>query len=157
MFLPPMASGPAWILPGSNVSYKRSALFAGGVPRYPVFWKTIANRDASSLWLAADVQVALDKPVPFGDFLRTRYHHGRCYAGMRGAGVLERIFRAATTPLLPAVFLWRWGTAYLSRGRHRGKLLATLPLQVALFGVWSWGELAGYLFGPGRSCRRLFY
>jgi glycosyltransferase involved in cell wall biosynthesis len=157
MFLPPMASGPRDILPGSNVSYKRPALFDGDAPRYPAFWKTFANQQAGALWLAADVRVALDKPVPFSDFLRTRYHHGRCFAGMRVTGLGERLVRALTAPLLPAVFLWRWGSAYLARGRHRDKFFATLPLQVLLFGTWSWGELMGYLFGAGDSCRRLHY
>jgi glycosyltransferase involved in cell wall biosynthesis len=157
MFLPPMDSGPRDLLAGSNVSYKRAALFDGALPRYPTFWKTLANQDAGPLWLAAGAVVALDKPVPFGDFLRTRYHHGRCFAGMRRVGRGERILRALTAPLLPAVFLWRWGSAYLGRGRNRSKLFATAPLQVLLFGTWALGELVGYLRGPGRSCRRLFY
>jgi hypothetical protein len=159
MFLPPMASGPAGILPGCNVSYKRAALFDGERPRYPVFWKTAANEAAgpSGRWLAADAVVALDKPIPFADFVRTRFDHGRCYAGMRGAALGERLLRALTAPLLPAVFLWRWSAPFLARNRYRGKLVATLPLQLLLVGMWSLGEMAGYLLGPGRRCRRLFY
>jgi glycosyltransferase involved in cell wall biosynthesis len=157
MFLPPMRSGPVDILPGANVSYKRAALFDGERPRHAAFWKTLANQEAGALWLAAGAVVALDKPIPFGDFLRTRYHHGRCFAGMRGGTLGERILRAFTAPLLPAVFLWRWGRAYLGRGRHRGKLFLTLPLQVLLFAVWSWGELVGYVLGTGASCRQLHY
>ena len=157
MFLPPMSSGRVDLLPGANLSYKRPALFDGDRPRYAVFWKTLANQEAGALWLAADLVVALDKPIPFGDFLRTRYHHGRCFAGMRGGTATEWALRAFTAPLLPAVFLWRWGSAYVGRGRYRGKLFATLPLQLLLFGVWSWGELVGYLRGPGKSCGQLYY
>jgi hypothetical protein len=36
-------------------------------------------------------------------------------------------------------------------------LIATLPLQILLFGMWAAGEGWGYLRGTGRSCRRLFY
>ena len=159
MFLPPMASGRMKILPGCNVSYKRPALFHGDAPRHPTFWKTLVNREAggTGLWLAASAVVALDKPIPFSGFLRTRYHHGRCFAGMRPAGAAERLGRALTAPLLPLVFLWRWGRAYLGRGRHRSKFWATLPLQALLFSAWAGGEMVGYLFGRGRSCGKLFY
>jgi hypothetical protein len=159
MFLPPMASGRVGLLPGCNVSYKREALFDGERPRYPVFWKTAANAAAgpSGLWLAGKAVVALDKPIPFADFVRTRFDHGRCFAGMRAAGMGERLARAVTAPLLPAVLLWRWAGPFLARNRYGGRLVATLPLQLLLFGMWSLGEMTGYLFGPGRSCRRLFY
>lgn len=158
LFLPPMSSGRVAILPGSNISYKREALFDGDRPRHASFWKTFVNREApSGLWLASKAVVALDKPIPFADFLRTRYDHGRCFAGMRGAAFGERLWRALTAPLLPLVFLWRWGRPYLGRRRYAGKLVLTLPLQLLLFGNWARGELAGYLFGSGRSCKKLFY
>ena len=161
LFMPPLASGRVALLPGCNISYKRQALFDGDRPRYASFWKTVANQDAASsgsgLWLNSEAVVALDKPVPFGDFLATRYHHGRCFAAMRGGALAERLGRALSAPLLPLVFLWRWGRPYLRRSRHPEKLLLTLPLQVLLFGNWSRGELVGYLFGIGRSGQKLFY
>jgi hypothetical protein len=163
MFMPPVTEGETEILAGSNVSYKRRALFDGARPRYPVFWKTFANWEVEGagtpLWLSSKVVVKLRKPVPFLDFLRTRYDHGRCFAGMRVAGdaTRERARRAVTAPLLPPVLLWRWGRVYWVKRRRRGRFLLTLPLQIALFAVWSWGELVGYLRGPGPCCARLFY
>lgn len=164
MFMPPMPAGEMEILPGSNISYKRPLLFdEANQPRYPVFWKTFTNQAAeaagSALWLAPEMQVSLYKPVPFVDFWRTRYHHGRCFAGMRVADApsRERLWRAATAPLLPFLLLWRWGQRYLRKGHHRDKFLLTLPLQWLLFGTWALGELAGYLRGTGDSCRELFY
>lgn len=163
MFLPPMASGTTEILPGSNIAYKRQALFDGDRPRHPLsFWKTFVNQavagdGGSGLYLTASAVVALDKPIPFRDFLRSRYDHGRCFAGMRAGRTVERALRALTTPVLPVVFLWRWGRRYWPRARYRRMLVATLPLQLLLFANWARGEFMGYVFGPGTSCRKLFY
>jgi hypothetical protein len=163
MFMPPVVEGAASIVPGSNVSYKRRALFDGERPRYPVFWKTFANWDAASagspLWLQPQIRVALNKPIPLGDYFRTRFHHGRCFAAMRveQAPWPLRGLRALTTPVVPLLLCWRWSRVILRKPQRRARYVATLPMQLALFAMWSVGELAGYLFGRGRSCRRLFY
>lgn len=163
MFMNPVARGPVGIVPGSNVSYKRSHLFDGERARHGVFWKTFVNAEAGrpgqALWLAPEVRVLLLKPIPFADFLRTRFFHGRCYAAMRveGQALPARWLRAASTPLVPVVLLWRWSRAIWPKRRHRRAYIQTLPLQLALFGVWAFGEFVGYLLGAGTSCRRLFY
>lgn len=164
MFMPPLEAGEMEILPGSNISYKREVLFAGEKPKQEEFWKTFVNRDVekagSRLWLAPSVVVRLHKPIPFWDFFRTRYDHGCCFAGMRAANISdsERLWRAIASPLLPLVFLWRWGRRYWVKGRdHRIKFVLTLPWQILLFGNWAWGECVGYLRGSGQSCDRLFY
>jgi glycosyltransferase involved in cell wall biosynthesis len=161
MFLPPMQEGPMDILAGSNVSYKREALFDADQARYPIFWKTFVNwelvQQGHTLWLEPNAIVLLDKPLQFADYLITRYYHGRCFAGMRHESLAVRLVRALATPLLPFVLLWRWSTRYWSRGRHREKLILTLPAQLLLFSNWSLGEMVGSLFGVGRSCTRLFY
>src|SRR5262249_25949638 len=101
----------------------------------------------------------LKKPIPIGDFFRTRYDHGRCFAGMRGANFnpARRLVHAVTFPLLPFLFLWRWGSNYWAKRRFRSKFITTLPLQLLLFGSWSVGEFVGYLRGPGNSCKALHY
>lgn len=163
MFMTPVARGPAGIVPGSNVSYKRSHLFDGPRARHAVFWKTFVNAEAAdsghSLWLEPDVRVSLNKPVPFRDFLRTRFFHGRCYAAMRveSRAWPIRWLHAASTPLVPFVLFVRWSRVIWPKGRHRLTYIRTVPLQMALFAVWALGELVGYLFGAGSSCRRLFY
>lgn len=163
MFMPPVASGPVPIVPGSNVSYKRSLLFDGDQPRHTVFWKTFVNLQAeaggSPLWLEPAVRVALHKPIPFSDYLHTRFFHGRCFAAMRveGASWHHRALRALSTPLVPFVLCARWSRVIWRKRRERLKFVCTLPLQLTLFGIWSLGELCGYLFGRGGACRRLFY
>jgi len=160
MFMPPMDEGEIEILPGSNVSYKRRALFADDKPRFVEFWKTFVNWEAeTSLWLAPRMIVSLKKSIPFQDFLRTRFDHGRCFAGMRVANesMGKKILRAITSPILPAILLWRWSKQYWYKKRYRDKFLLTLPLQLLLFGYWAFGEFVGYVAGTGNSCRKLYY
>lgn len=157
MFMPPMSSGGMTILPGCNISYRREVLFDGDMPRFQHFWKTSVNEETSRLWLESAAVVSLNKPIPFGGFLQSRYDHGRCFAGMRETGRVERLLRLITAPVLPFVFLWRWGRHYFSKGMYRSKFVLTLPHQFILFGNWARGELAGYLRGTGHSCEKLFY
>jgi glycosyltransferase involved in cell wall biosynthesis len=164
MFMLPLQPGETGILPGSNVSYKRSALFdEGGRPKHDEFWKTFVHSElqvsGSPLWLAPSVVVSLNKPIPFWEFFRTRYYHGRCFAAMRTAtaGALERWLRALSFPLLPSLLLWRWGRVYFQKRRYPGRLVLSTPFQFLLFSSWAWGECAGYARGAGSSCRQLFY
>jgi glycosyltransferase involved in cell wall biosynthesis len=163
LFMPPIVRGETWIVPGSNVAYKRAALFDGATPRYPVFWKTFANwdieRDRSPLWLEPTIRVELFKPIPLSDYLRTRYHHGRCFAGLRvrQASALVRVARALSTPLVPVLLLWRWTRGFWPKRRERARFLLTVPAQFVLFSVWAWGEAVGYLNGSGDTCEQLFY
>lgn len=163
LFMPPIQPGAATIVPGSNLSYKRAALFDGQRPRYPVFWKTFVNRESERQghppWLDPSIRVDLNKPIPFRDFLATRYLHGRCFAGMRTAGRpwIERLLRAATTPLLPLLQMARWTRGFWPKRGARGRYLLSAPLQMLLFAAWAWGECCGYLLGTGDTCRRLHY
>jgi hypothetical protein len=74
-----------------------------------------------------------------------------------GAVWSVRLLRALTTPAVPLLLLGRWSRVILAKRRRTGLYLVTLPLQLALFSMWAAGECAGYLFGAGSSCRRLFY
>ena len=163
LFMSPVVGGETWILPGSNVSYKRAALFDGDRVRYPAFWKTFVNWEqeagGSPLRLEPAMRVELFKPIGFPDFLRTRYHHGRCFAGMRvrDASWPMRMARAGSTILVPPLQLWRWTAGFWPKRRHRGRFVATMPAQFLLFLVWSVGEAWGYLRGTGRACERTYY
>jgi glycosyltransferase involved in cell wall biosynthesis len=163
LFMPPVGRGETWIVPGSNVSYKREALFAGDRPRFPSFWKTFVNQDLGRagfpMWLEPAVRVDLNKPVPFGRFLWSRYDHGRCFGSMRveRATTSARLFRALTTPAVPAVLLWRWAKGFWPKRSNRVRFVLTLPGQLALFAVWALGEAVGSVRGPGRSCDRLYF
>jgi hypothetical protein len=163
LFMSPVKRGETWILPGSNLSYKRAALFDGPTPRYPVFWKTYVNWEieggGSPMWLEPNVRVELNKPLAFSDFLSTRYAHGRCFGGMRvsGASRAVRTMRAAAASAVPLLLLWRWTAGFWPKRRRRLRFAATIPAQLAFFGVWAWGEAWGSLRGPRNCCEQLYY
>lgn len=162
-FMPPLAEGGARELVGSNIVYKRWALDSAGTPWEQGFWKTFLNMkllaDGHHLWATPRLLVKLRKPVPLTEFARSRYDHGRCFAGMRvaGTGPTSRALRALTTPALPVVAFWRRWRAFWPKRRFRSRFLAAIPLLLAFDVSWAWGELAGYVLGPKRTCQRLFY
>lgn len=163
MFLPPMCEQSMELLPGCNVTYKRSALFEGDAPRSPELWKTFVNDRLLSLGETLLIEptmiVALDKSIAFSEYLLRRFDHGRCYGAMSSVELspVARWLRVAAAPLLPFVLLARWSGRFWARGRYRGKLILTLPLQLLTFGWWIAGETVGRVSGAGKSCSRLYY
>lgn len=158
LFMPPVREGPTSILPGCNISYKRCA-----IPSTGPFWKTFVNdsfrAEGEDLLLDPSIRVLLFKPVSVRNYLLTRYHHGRCYAAMRSSSIslVERLFRAATAPIVPLVLHWRLVQAFWHKRRHRRKLLLTTPLQLLFYTNWMLGEVGGYLLGSGTSCLQLHH
>jgi len=163
MFLPPMEEQGMELLPGCNVSYKRSAVFEGDAPRSPELWKTFVNDRllglGEPLLIEPKMIVGLDKTIDFSEYLFRRFDHGRCYGAMSSTEMsfTARWKRIGAAPLLPFVLLARWSRRFWTRGRYRGKLIATLPLQLLMFSWWIAGETVGRAFGAGKSCNRLYY
>lgn len=90
-------------------------------------------------------------------FFSERYHYSRAFAGHRveGERLGARFKWAAATPALPPLLIARIAKHVRQRPEYQRRFLATLPL-VALFSVvWAFGELVGYLFGPGDSILRI--
>ena len=162
-FVPPLGAGPASELTGNNLAYKRQALGDVEALERAGFWKTFLNKglqaNGHQLWADPSLLVRLRKTIPFGEFLRSRYHHGRCFGAMRLAEDrrLERWLRAFSVPLLPALGLFRQARRFWPKRRHRTKFAMALPLLLLFHLSWAWGELWGYLRGPGRSCSRMLY
>ena len=161
-YLPPLAAGQAADLTGNNVAYRREALAAGGAldPAGRVYWKATVHRRlraaAIPLWAEPRLVVRHERAVAFAPFLRRRFHHGRCFAATRAAATGRRWRYVAGVPLLPAVFLARLYASVWPKGRYRRELLLATPLLWALYAVWSAGEWAGALLGPGDSCERAY-
>jgi GT2 family glycosyltransferase len=162
-FIPPVAAGQTSVLTGNNIAYKRSALGDVEELRQKGFWKAFANEQLLAtghpLWTEPALVVRLRKSISFREFLTSRYHHGRCYAAMRiaGASPMVRLVRVLSTPLLPFLFLWRQVRSVWPKRQCRKNLFLTLPFSFLFSCSWTWGELGGYLGGPGRSCNCLYF
>jgi hypothetical protein len=156
-FMPPFA-GVVPALPGTNVTYRRTALAAVDLAQglYEVFlhqqWQA-AGQD-----LLADPGLAVKNVNHWSasKVLKSAYHHGRTFAAMRVAerSVSQRLVYGALSPLLPLVQTWRVARTVFARRQYRSALVYALPAIVAFTGSWAWGEWHGYWFGPGASAEQ---
>ncbi|MBI3697529.1 MAG: glycosyltransferase [Acidobacteria bacterium] len=151
--MPPLRRGSTGALPGNNACYKREVLEALAPLWARGFWENDINRELVArgyvLWLEPDLVVTHNKPYRFGPYLALRYNHGRCFGGMIETG---RLKRALLSPLIPLLLLIRAARAVFAKKRRRREFLLALPPLLLCYLVWFWGELVGYLCGPGQSC-----
>jgi hypothetical protein len=157
-FMRPLAPGVARLVPGINVSMKRWALGVGTQYVEGEFWKAHWCRHLEargwSLRVEPSMVVRYRRRSSLWPLLRQRFHHGRCFAGMRRADTrgARRIAYVLGTPLLPALLLARLLVEVVPRRRRLGQLVLCLPVLGLALAAWSAGELLGYLAGAGASC-----
>jgi hypothetical protein len=160
-FMLPLAEGVADQVPGINLSIKRRALGRGCEFVEGEFWKAYWCRrlqvEGTSLWLRPSLVVYYRKSFELRPFLVRRFHHGRCFAGMRVGGLTRwrRALYVAGAPLLPVLFCARILKGVAPKGRYRYRLIRACPHIVLATVSWAVGELCGYMLGPGTSCRHV--
>ncbi len=142
-------------LPGNNVAYKRSVLMPLNADEgfYEVFTHEQWRQQGHTLLAEPKMAVRNIGSWSRQHTLRSAYHHGRAFGGMRVEGQpgWRRLSYAALAVCLPLLQVARVVRHVLSRKRHVPALLRALP-WIGLFTVsWSWGEFLGYLLGAGRS------
>lgn len=159
-FGPPCVAGPVPALSGLNMSFSRAVLdsipevLADGVFEGPTF-DALARRGIQPR-LAPTATVYHFKHYSLRDTLVAVYYLGRGYAGRRVAAGRRtvRFVRAAGCALLPAVMVWRVLSVVLPKGRDTRRVLGSLGYLSLLALMWSTGECAGYVMGPGESDAR---
>lgn len=151
----PVSAGPTSMISDVNASYRREALEAIRPVWEQSFNQVVVNRAilerGGKLGIFPDIVVWQHREgLRLGEAVAERFVWGRSFASARcgwiGRG--ERLLRALTTPLLPAVLVARMAANVLRKGRLRKQFAAALPLILLLEASWSLGELAGYLSGP---------
>jgi hypothetical protein len=160
-FMRPLKAGVVSELPGNNMAFKRMALERGRRFVEPAFWKTYwcraLQREGVQLCAIPSMVTYDAKSYRLLPFLVRRYHHGRCFAGMRNREIsgMMRLLYFLGTPLLPVVSLQRIARPILQKRRYLRQFLFSLPASILAVISWSMGEWCGYLAGPGRSCKYL--
>jgi len=145
-------------LPGNNVAFKRAALNKGTQFVEQGFWKTYwcraLQQEGVQLRSVPSMVVYDRKSYRLFPFLIRRYHHGRCFAGMRITHVAPfmRPLYLLGTPVLPLLFMRRIAGPIMKKRRYLPQFILSLPISILAVISWSWGEFCGYLAGPGRSC-----
>lgn len=156
--MPPLPMGSTRSLPGNNACYRREALDAVAELFAEGFWENDVNNELLArgylLWLEPSLVVTHNKPYRFFPYLALRYCHARCYGGMiaqklTGAG---RARRAILSPLIPALLMLRAVRGIRAKRRRQGEFLLAVPALLLCYLFWFWGELVGYLRGPGATC-----
>jgi hypothetical protein len=164
-FMGPVPAGEVLALPGTNVSYKRKALAevlghegaSNGQLTSGAFYEVLVHLSLRQRGrtLGADPSLVVHNVNSWnlGELLRTRFHHGRGFAGMRLAGQprWQRLPFLVLALILPFVQVGRIARQVVSRKRHVGRLVQALPAIILVSISWSAGEFAGYLLGPGQS------
>lgn len=157
-FMNPLKEGTANELPGNNISFKRWTLDKGREFVENGFWKTYwcrrLRKEGIELMLSPLIVVYYKKSYLLIPFLIRRFHHGRCFAGMRVAEIstLERLLYAAGSPALPFLFLARTIKVVASKKRYLKEFVFSFPIFLLAIMSWSFGEFCGYLVGAGKSC-----
>ena len=153
-FINPVAEGDATVLPGMNIAYRRAVL--QNMDRKLLvsgFWENTVHpvllRNGYSFFSTNRIRINHCKKFSFRFFLRQRYLYSRYYAGMRFGDrqVVARLLMAGGTLFLPVLLLLRLYKNILAKQAPGGMVIFSYLVIFAV--VWAWGELSGYLFGPG--------
>jgi glycosyltransferase involved in cell wall biosynthesis len=157
-FAYPLKSRTVNVLPGNNISFKRSVLEDGSEYLKNGFWKTYWCRQLQTkgieLKSEPSILVYYTKQFKLFSFLSRRFEHGRCFAGMRikQTGFFKRLIYVTSSFFLPLVFLYRTTVSVLGKERFLKEFLLSFPFIVLAVLFWSFGESWGYIAGKGKSC-----
>ena len=159
--LPPLPSGPVGGVPGNNVIYRKEVLdrYTEVLDRHA--WENhlhdAMRADGIELIMRPDIVVGHKMHYTFGLYFTQRFLYSRSYAGARvaGAPLPRRLAMGAAAFALPPLMFYRTVKRILSKGKHLGYLLKSLPLLVLFCISWGAGEIVGYWFGPGDSLSKV--
>ena len=156
-YMNPVAQGETDDLPGNNIAYKRPHLLGHAHLLDDGKWESWINdrlrRDGVPIASDRRMVVRHIKPFRLGYFLRQRFHFARSYAGMRRAdqSYTKRWVYGIGSLALPLILLVRVTRTVLGKRRQLGRFAICLPLVTLFFVVGAFGEMIGYLLGPGAS------
>jgi hypothetical protein len=157
----PLPDGPSDWLPGNNVIYPRALLtryrtvLGGG--RWENQLHDAMRRDGIALIFRPRIAVGHKKHYTVGEYVSQRYLYARSYAGARVAGAprAKRLAYGAAAAALPPLLFYRTVSRVLSKRRHRAELVRSLPLLAVFVVSWAFGEMVGYVAGPGDSLAKV--
>ncbi|MEO6051186.1 MAG: glycosyltransferase family 2 protein [Pyrinomonadaceae bacterium] len=161
-FMPPLKAGRVEVLPGINISFKRSALEKQIQYVEPEFWKTYwcekLKEEGVELFSEPAMLVHYAKTFEVIPFFIRRFHHGRCFAGMRSRQLSfsKRMVYVGGSLTLPLILLYRTIATILTKKQFLTELVLSFPYIVLAIGFWSIGEFCGYLAGKGKSCELIY-
>lgn len=160
-FAPPLAAGPGAV-PGNNTTYSRALLpMLDDLLDQGVWEEEFNSRLAAhgyATYLEPSAAIIHKKSFRAAEFVAQRYYYARSYAGLRlrDGMLMQRLTYAGfAATLLAPLLIQRIVLNVWMKRRHRRELIRSLPLLMIFVAAWAWGEVVGYLTGPGDSLSRV--
>ncbi len=147
-------------LPGHHCSYKREILAGFGDQLGSLLEiETVLHhklREAGyRLYCESSTRSAHVNVSKLSSFVEAEFFGSRIYGSRRMRSekwsTLERLIHMLATPLVPFLLLRRMNQDIVRSGRARQLYPRILPYLILRGWVHSFGELIGYLFGPGQA------
>ena len=160
-YMTPVVEGEHPDLPGNNIAYKRPHLLRHAGELRDGRWESWINDKlrADGVKIASTNAAVVHhiKPFRLVHFLVQRFHFARSYAGMRRAdqSFAARLVYGFGSLALPALLMLRVTRTALAKGRHLKEFATAVPLIALFLTVGAYGEMLGYLLGPGSSLGRV--
>lgn len=156
----PMPAGAVAHLTGMNVSYDRRAietmqdlLDAG---KWESWLHARLRANGFELYLEPGAAIEYRRNFRVLEFVAQRFHYARAHADACNADLgWKRIVYAVGAPLLVPVLYWRIARHVIDRQQYLRELILSTPFLVLYLIATAAGEGAGYVFGGGRSLRRV--
>ena len=159
--LPPLPSGPSNGVPGNNVVYRSETLRRYESVLAEHRWENRLHDamrvDGVVLMMRPDIVVGHKMHYTFKLYLTQRFLYSRSYAGGRVAGesMPKRLIYAGATAILPPLLFYRTVSRIVSKKKHLGELVKSLPMLAVFVVSWALGETVGYLLGPGTAMSKV--
>jgi hypothetical protein len=159
--LPPLPSGPSQGVPGNNVVYRRDVLMRYQDVLAQHKWENVLHdamrADGVELIMRPDIVVGHKMHYTVWLYLSQRFLYSRSFAGGRveGAPLSRRLAMGLAAFALPPLMMWRTVKRIISKRKHLGHLLRSIPLLSLFVTSWGAGEVVGYWFGPGKSLSKV--
>jgi len=156
-YLPPGARRKVQDIAGDNGAYQRASLLRCADAIRDGFWETLAHdcmrANGETLEIIPEMRVRLGPSGPLMKMAGLRLRHGRYYGSTRPGNMpMTRIVRAAASPLLVPILLWRiLGRVRRQRPDWISHFYRALPALFVLVCAWALGEASGYLAPPPRK------
>ena len=160
-YMPPVPSGQVYDLPGNNVAFRRDLLLKHLEQLREGYWEAFLYsrlaQEKAVLKSVPEMAVYHRGPFDYGYYLGQRYLFSRAYAGARRnvMPASRKIVYALLSPALPALLLARISARVWQKKHRIGKYIQTLPLIAPATVVYIFGELMGYVFGPGDALMKV--
>jgi hypothetical protein len=147
---------PVTRLPGNNLAYRREPLLGVmGENEYGLIEGEINEQlkvRGFKLYMHPAMLATYSMMDVHGVHLKTRFNHGRLFAGNRvaGQGWRTRVSWFLKSLLLPVLLTVR-GWSSMTRAVESVAWPKVIAWIILMETAWSIGEAVGYLMGPGRS------